>query len=108
MAFETVTTTDDLAPGGRIVVDIDDTWVAIFNVDGQYYAIEDICTHDYGPLGEGEIFGKEVECPRHGATFDLETGKPTFPAVKPVARFAVRVNEGDVQVDISQRINKES
>jgi 3-phenylpropionate/trans-cinnamate dioxygenase ferredoxin subunit len=106
MAFETVTTTDDLPPGERIVVDIDDIWVAIFNVDGQFYAIEDVCTHDYGPLGEGLVIGKEVECPRHGATFNLETGKATFPAVKPVARYAVQVSGDDVQVDVTQRINK--
>ena len=108
MAYETVASTNDLTPGERIVVDIDDIWVAIFNVDGQFYAIEDICTHDYGPLGEGTVIGKTVECPRHGATFDLETGKPTFPAVKPVARYAVRVVGQDVQVDVTERLNKPS
>jgi 3-phenylpropionate/trans-cinnamate dioxygenase ferredoxin subunit len=108
VAYETVASIKDLTPGERIVVDIDDIWVAVFNVDGQYYAIEDICTHDYGPLGEGKVFGKEVECPRHGATFNLETGKPTFPAVKPVARYAVRVVGDDVQVDVEERLNKPS
>lgn len=106
MAFESVANVSELPDGERIVVEMDDgeLWVAIFNVNGKLYAIEDLCTHDDGPLAEGEIVsdGPGVECPRHGAIFSLETGKPTFPAVKPVRRFAVQVEGDDVQVDLTQ------
>ena len=105
MAYETVATTDELPNGERIVVGIDDVWVAVFNVDNQLYAIEDRCTHDDGPLAEGDLEDHKVICPRHGAKFDLETGKPTFPAVKPVARFAVKIEDDAVLVDIDQRLN---
>ncbi len=107
MAYITIAAADELPPGERIVVEIDDLWVAVFNVDGALYAIEDVCTHDGGPLAEGDLdkVDKVVICPRHGARFNLEDGKPTFPAVKPVARFAVQVADGKVQVDVEQRLN---
>lgn len=107
MAFETVATVDEIQSGERIVDRVGDYWVAVFNVGGQFYAIEDQCTHDGESLGDGEVnvAAKTVQCPRHGAIFDLETGKPTFPAVKPVPRFAVRVEGNDIQVDVAQRLN---
>ncbi|MFP4323053.1 MAG: Rieske (2Fe-2S) protein [Anaerolineales bacterium] len=107
MAYITIASVEELPPGKRIVVEIDDLWVAVFNVDGTFYAIEDVCTHDGGPLAEGELdeADKVVVCPRHGARFSLKTGKPTFPAVKPVARFAVQVVDNDIQIDVEQRVN---
>lgn len=105
MAFETVVRVDELPAGERIVVELGEKWVALFNVDGKYYAIEDACTHDDGPLAEGELRGLELECPRHGAIFNLESGRPTFPAVKPVARYAVQVVGDEVQIDVEQRLN---
>lgn len=105
MAFVTVAQADDLPSGARIVVDVDNVWVAVFNVGGSFYAIEDLCTHDDGPLAEGDLIGLTIECPRHGATFSLETGKATLPAVQPVARYAVQVEDGAVQVDVGQRLN---
>lgn len=107
MAFETVATVDEIQSGERIVDRVGDYWVAVFNVGGQFYAIEDQCTHDGESLGDGEVnvAAKTVQCPRHGAIFDLETGKPTFPAVKPVPRFAVRVEGNDIQVDVALRLN---
>ena len=105
MAFVSVATTAELTSGERIVVEIGEIWVGVFNVGGKFYAIEDRCTHDDGPLAEGELEGMEIVCPRHGARFDLETGKATFPAVKPVPRYAVRVEGDDVQIDIEQRLN---
>jgi 3-phenylpropionate/trans-cinnamate dioxygenase ferredoxin component len=102
--FVTVATVDQLTDGERIVAEIGDLYVAVFRVDGRYYAIEDICTHDDGPLAEGDLVGDKdnpaIECPRHGATFNLKTGKTTLPAVYPVARYAVRVEGNDVQVDV--------
>ncbi len=97
--FITVATADEVKPGDRIVVDVADHYVAIFNVDGKYYAIEDVCTHDDGPLAEGELFGTIIECPRHGAQFDITTGKVVrMPAITPVPRYDVRVEGDEIQV----------
>ncbi|NJL92252.1 MAG: Rieske 2Fe-2S domain-containing protein [Anaerolineae bacterium] len=105
MAFETVASTEELGPGNRIIVEVGDLWVIVFNVDGRYYAFEDRCTHDDGSFDSGSIDQQAIECPRHGARFSLEDGKPTMPATKPVPRFAVRVEGQTVQVDITQRLN---
>jgi 3-phenylpropionate/trans-cinnamate dioxygenase ferredoxin subunit len=105
MAFETIASTAELPSGARMVVEIGEHWVAVFNVGGNYYAVEDLCTHDDGPLAEGELEGENIVCPRHGAKFDLNTGKPTFPATAPVPRYAVRVEGDQVQVDVEQRLN---
>ena len=105
MAFETIATVDELQPGSRIVVEIGELWVAVFNVDGTLYAVEDRCTHDDGPLAEGKLDGETIECPRHGAKFNLTSGKPTLPATKPVPRYKVRTEADEVQVDVDQRLN---
>ena len=97
--YVTVATTDELKPGERMVVEAKDRYVAIFNVDGKYYAIADVCTHDDGPLAEGELHGTVIECPRHGAQFDITTGKVLrFPAITPVPRYEVRVNDNEIQI----------
>jgi 3-phenylpropionate/trans-cinnamate dioxygenase ferredoxin subunit len=77
--------------------------VLVVNCDGRFYAIEDRCTHDDGPLAEGDLLGCHVECPRHGARFDAETGKAlTLPAVRPVASYPVRVtDDGALEVDLN-------
>ena len=75
--------------------------LALCNVNGQYYAIDDVCTHDGGPLDQGELDGIEIECPRHGARFDVTTGRATcMPAVVPVKTYDVRVEGGEVQVNV--------
>jgi len=90
---------EDLPPGSHVVVDVDDVMVAVFNVDGEYYAIEDMCTHDGGELTGGEVQGEEVICPRHGARFNIRTGAVTAPpAYEDVYAFPVRVHDGKVQV----------
>jgi 3-phenylpropionate/trans-cinnamate dioxygenase ferredoxin component len=87
----------ELLPGEFRVVWDDDTAIAVYNVDGAFYAIEDTCTHDGGDLAGGEVHGFEVECPRHGARFDVRSGAVTAPpAVTPVASFPVRVGEGAI------------
>ena len=89
----------DIPPGGRIVVAVDDVEIAVFNVDNeQLYAVEDICSHDGGPLSEGALLeGVQVECPRHGARFDIRTGRAlTMPAFEPIASFPVVVRGDDV------------
>ena len=73
--FVTVATTDEIKPGDRIVVEIDDVWVVIFNVGGQFYAIEDMCTHEEYMLSEGLIDGYAIECPKHGARSTCATAK---------------------------------
>lgn len=87
----------ELLPGEFRVVYDGDTPIAVYNIDGKLYAIEDICTHDGGDLAGGEVFGFEVECPRHGARFDLRTGAVTAPpAYEPIASFQVREEHGEV------------
>src|SRR5437899_276993 len=90
---------EELQPGSWRTVDIDSTQIAVFNVNGEYFAIEDICTHDGGVLTGGKVEGREVICPRHGACFSLITGEALRPpAYEPVATFPVRVEKGVVQV----------
>jgi 3-phenylpropionate/trans-cinnamate dioxygenase ferredoxin subunit len=86
----------DEIPAGRVkLVEEGDLRIAVCNVDGEYYAIEDVCTHDGGPLDQGQLEGDEIECPRHGARFNVRTGEATqMPAVMPVQTFPVKI-EGD-------------
>lgn len=94
---------DELPPGSRKVVVHDDVEVLVVNCDGELLALEDRCTHDDGPLGEGELdcAAGTLECPRHGSLFDLRTGRPkTLPAYAPVEVFEVVVEDGDVLVDL--------
>lgn len=97
--YVTVAKAADIASGERIVVEVKDRFIAIFNVGGTYYAIEDVCTHDDGPLAEGDLHEFEIECPRHGARFDIRTGKAlSMPATQDVERFEVRVEGDDLQI----------
>jgi 3-phenylpropionate/trans-cinnamate dioxygenase ferredoxin subunit len=96
---------EDLPPGTMHDFPVSgETSVLVANCDGRLYAIEDRCTHDDGPLAEGEMIeGCKVECPRHGALFDMQTGKAlTLPATRPVASFPVRINDdGEIEVDLN-------
>jgi 3-phenylpropionate/trans-cinnamate dioxygenase ferredoxin component len=97
--FAQVALLDEIAPGGKKLVDLEGRAIAVFNVDGQFYAIDDVCTHDGGPLAEGELEGNEIRCPRHGARFDVTTGKALcFPAIEPVASHRVEVRGEGVYV----------
>lgn len=90
---------DELPPGTRKVVEVEDVMVAVFNIDGEYFAIEDVCTHDGGELASGELYGDVIECPRHGARFCLRTGEVLEPpAYEPVDTFPVRIAGELVQV----------
>src|SRR5687768_10443567 len=102
--FVTVAPVTEISPGERMIVQLGRLWVAIFNVDGQFYAIQDVCTHDDGPLAEGTLHGCEIECPRHGARFDLRDGRVTAPpALIPVPVYDVRVLDGQIQVATKKR-----
>jgi len=97
--FVTVATTDELTPGERIVVEVKDHYIAVFQVGDRYFAIEDVCTHDDGPLAHGTLDGTVIECPRHGARFDITTGAVlSMPAIKPVQRYDVQVEGDEIQI----------
>ncbi|HXT03873.1 MAG TPA: non-heme iron oxygenase ferredoxin subunit [Casimicrobiaceae bacterium] len=90
---------NELAPGTWRTIDVDGTDVAVFNLDGAYYAIEDVCTHDGGVLTGGEVDGDVIVCPRHGARFSIRTGEVLAPpAYEDVPTFPVRIEAGIVQV----------
>ena len=101
----------DVAPAGefppgstKLVTIAPGTFVGVYNCGGQLYAIEDRCSHDDGPLCEGDWDEEtcRVVCPRHGSQFDLETGEPrTLPATEPVATYPVTIVDGIVRVDVS-------
>ena len=97
--FVTVARVGEIPEGGVKIVRIEDQELAIFHVDGAYHAIEDVCTHDGGPLAEGTLEGRVIECPRHGARFDVTTGAVLSPpAVAPVPRYDVSVSGEQIQV----------
>lgn len=98
----TVARVDDVEPGAVKIVMAGSRRLALCHTeDGRFYAIDDVCTHDGGPLGEGELFECEIECPRHGARFDVRTGQVTaLPAVFPVATYPVTVESGEVRVQV--------
>jgi 3-phenylpropionate/trans-cinnamate dioxygenase ferredoxin subunit len=97
--FVTVATTDEIPPGERLVAEVGRHWVAVFNVDGVYYAIEDLCSHDDGPLADGKLTGCVIECPRHGATFDITNGRVlSAPALVDVPAYRVRVEDDKIQI----------
>ena len=99
--FVRVAAVGDILPGGRLLVEVEGIRIAIFNVDGEYLAIEDVCTHDGGPLVEGELLeGCQVECPRHGARFDIRSGAAlSMPAFEPTPTYAVQVAGEDIYVE---------
>jgi len=96
-----VASTGDIEPGRVQVFEVNGRQIAICNVDGTFYAIDDVCTHDGGSLDQGELEGNEIECPRHGALFDVTTGKAlTLPAVRPVETYEVQVEGDDIKVAV--------
>ena len=95
----TVANVEELATGEHRVVDVDDTQIVVFNLDGQYFAIEDVCTHDGGQLTGGIVEDEQIVCPRHGARFCIRTGEAlTAPAYEPTSTFPVRIENGVVQL----------
>ena len=97
--FVTVARVGEIADGAVKVVRIEDQPIALFRLGDAFYAMDDMCSHDGGPLAEGRIDGTTIECPRHGARFDIRTGAVLcLPASSPVATYAVRVAGDEVQV----------
>ena len=91
--------TTDIPPGTAKPFPVEGTDILICNVGGTFYAIEDVCTHDGAQLDQGKLDGRCVVCPRHGATFDVETGAATLPAVMPVMTFPVHVEGEEIVVE---------
>ena len=80
-------------------MEVDFLPVAIFNIDGEIFAVEDVCTHDGGPLVEGEAEGEEIVCPRHGARFNIKTGEALcMPAVEPIECYPVKIENNEIFV----------
>ena len=101
--FVRVGTTNDVPAGGAEVFDVEERKIAVFRLDDGYYAIDDICTHDGGPLADGEIEEDQVICPRHGARCSIRTGAAlSFPAVTAVDSYHVRVDGEDLFVGLPE------
>jgi 3-phenylpropionate/trans-cinnamate dioxygenase ferredoxin subunit len=99
--FVSVAPAGDIANGERLFVEIDGLAIVVFNIGGNFFAIADLCSHDDGPLGDGELDGYEVRCPRHGAAFDVRTGKViSLPAVVDIPAYPVRLQDGQLQIGL--------
>lgn len=99
LEYVVVADVGELGNGERLFLEIDGALIAIFNIAGKLFAIEDICSHDQGPVAEGDLLDHSIECPRHGARFDLESGKAlTMPAVVDIAAYPVRIEGKQILV----------
>jgi 3-phenylpropionate/trans-cinnamate dioxygenase ferredoxin subunit len=96
--FIKVAKISDLSSGEKMLVEYDDDEVGLFNIDGEFYAISDVCTHDNGPLVEGNLDGEWIICPRHGARFNVKTGQQTMPAFAPVPLYDVKIEGDDILI----------
>ncbi len=103
--FVKVAAVSDVPDPGKMLVEVDERLVVLFHVDGKFFCIDDVCTHDDGPLSEGELTNHMIACPRHGAKFDIRDGRAlTMPATEPTAAHEVKIDGDSVYV----RINEES
>jgi 3-phenylpropionate/trans-cinnamate dioxygenase ferredoxin subunit len=99
--FVKVARTDEIGPGQARLIDVRGTLIALFNINGEFFALDNTCTHDAASLAEGEVVGHEVICPLHGAKFDIRTGEVLGPpAYDDVARYSVRVSGTDIEVEV--------
>jgi nitrite reductase/ring-hydroxylating ferredoxin subunit len=101
VTFMRVATTHELSPGQGKLIEVQQKRIALFNVAGQFYAIDDMCPHRGGPLSEGELVGEAVVCPWHGAIFELRTGAVTCPpAAGGVMTYETRVQGDAIEIAI--------
>lgn len=99
--FVTVASTRDIPPGTAISVEVEGRAIALFNIGGAFYAVDDECTHRGGSLSQGEVDGLVVACPWHGACFDVSTGEAVGPpAAEGVACYAVEIAGDDVEIEV--------
>ena len=105
--FVQVCKVGDISDPDKQVVEVGERYVVLFHVDGQFYAVDDVCTHDGGPLGEGCLEGYVIACPRHGAKFDIRDGRALcMPAVSGTSSHEVKVEDGEVFVKLIDRPKK--
>ena len=101
--FLRVAKTSDISDPGKLLVEVDERLVVIVHVDGQYYAIDDVCTHDGGPLSDGTLADHTIACPRHGAKFDVRNGAAlTMPATQATVAHEVKVDGNDILVKVHE------
>jgi 3-phenylpropionate/trans-cinnamate dioxygenase ferredoxin subunit len=99
--FIAIGDTEELAVGDRLFVEIDDLSIIVVNIAGEMFAIEDKCSHDNGPLEDGDLVDHTIKCPRHGALFDIRSGKAiSLPAVVDIASYPVRINGTEIEVGL--------
>lgn len=99
--YVTIASEDELANGERLYVEIDEFRIVLFNIAGQLYAIGDVCSHDDGPISEGDLEDHQVACPRHGARFDVRNGAViTPPASVDIPAYPVRLHRGQIQIGL--------
>jgi 3-phenylpropionate/trans-cinnamate dioxygenase ferredoxin subunit len=99
--FLEIAPASELPNGERLFLEIEGRAIVIFNIAGQYFAIGDVCTHDDGPLGDGDLEGFNIVCPRHGAEFDVRTGKVVqMPAVVDIPAYPVKVVDAMIRLGI--------
>ena len=99
--FYEIAAVDDLPNGERLFVEIGENYLVVFNIAGEFYAIADLCSHDDGPLGDGDLEDHEIICPRHGARFDVRTGKVlSLPALEDISAYPVRCIDGKIEVGV--------
>jgi 3-phenylpropionate/trans-cinnamate dioxygenase ferredoxin subunit len=96
-----VAAVQEIPENERLFIEINELPIVIFSLNGEYFATGDICSHDRGPIGEGQIEGYEVICPRHGARFDIRTGKVTrFPAASDIPSYPTKIEDGNLYLGI--------
>ena len=101
--FVRVAAVAEIPDPGKTLVEVDGEMVALFHVDGAFHAIDDVCTHDGGPLADGELRDHKIACPRHGAKFDIRTGAAlSMPAVRPTRSHDVKVEDDGVWVRLRE------
>ncbi len=99
--FLEIAPTSELPEGERLFIEIGGKPIVIFKIAGQFFSIADVCSHDDGPVGEGVLDGYNITCPRHGAQFDIRTGKVVqMPAVVDIPAYPVRVVDGMIQLGV--------
>jgi len=101
LEFIQVADVEELPVGERLFFDIDGEPIVIIHLENKYFAIADVCSHDGGPIGEGEIEGFKIRCPRHGALFDIRDGRVlALPAVVDIPAYPVRIVDGKIELGL--------
>ncbi len=99
IVYSPVCSVEELPLGERLFLEVGELSIVLLNHEGEFFAIADLCTHDDGPLGEGEVEDHEIICPRHGARFDIRTGEVlSLPAIKDLPVYPTRVVDGMIEI----------